>query len=63
AVKLMSEGELLQIEKSRNLNLSEAIYYDIINGKTASLLASACAAGATTTTDNLELVERMLLFG
>ncbi|MFX8844727.1 polyprenyl synthetase family protein, partial [Acinetobacter baumannii] len=43
AVKLMSEGELLQIEKSRNLNLSEAIYYDIINGKTASLLASACA--------------------
>ncbi len=63
AVKLMSEGELLQMEKSRNLNLSEAVYYDIINGKTASLLASACAAGAITTTDNPEVVERMRLFG
>src|SRR3954471_9516683 len=49
AVKLMSEGELLQIEKSRNLNLSESVYYDIIKGKTASLLSSACAAGASTT--------------
>ena len=45
AVKLMSEGELLQIEKSRNLNLSESIYYDIINGKTASLLASFLTSG------------------
>lgn len=63
AVKLMSEGELLQIEKSRNLNLSESIYYDIINGKTASLLASACSAGASTTFDNPESVEQMRLFG
>jgi octaprenyl-diphosphate synthase len=45
AVRLMSEGELLQIEKARKLNLQESIYYEIINGKTASLLASACAAG------------------
>lgn len=63
AVKLMSEGELLQIEKSRNLNLSESIYYDIINGKTASLLASACSAGASTTFENPESVEQMRLFG
>ena len=63
AVKLMSEGELLQIEKSRNLNLSESIYYDIINGKTASLLASACSAGASTTFDDLASVEKMRLFG
>src|ERR1700759_1172904 len=49
AVRLMSEGELLQIEKSRNLNLDESIYYNIIKGKTASLLSSACAAGASTT--------------
>lgn len=63
AVKLMSEGELLQIEKSRNLNLSESIYYDIINGKTASLLASACSAGASTTFEDAETVEKMRLFG
>src|SRR6201989_2464684 len=41
AVKQMSEGELLQIEKARNLNLDEAIYFEIIRNKTASLLASA----------------------
>lgn len=63
AVKLMSEGELLQIEKSRNLNLSESIYYNIINGKTASLLASACSAGASTTFEDAETVEKMRLFG
>src|SRR5436309_1478315 len=49
AVKLMSEGELLQIEKSRNLNLKEDIYFEIIKNKTASLVASSCAAGASTT--------------
>jgi octaprenyl-diphosphate synthase len=63
AVKLMSEGELLQIEKSRKLNLSEDIYFEIINGKTASLLASACAAGASTTFTNEESVENMRQFG
>ncbi|WP_262919270.1 polyprenyl synthetase family protein [Niabella hibiscisoli] len=40
----MSEGELLQLEKARNLNLREDIYYEIIKNKTASLLASACSA-------------------
>lgn len=63
AFKLMSEGELLQFEKSRKLNLNEEIYYDIIKGKTASLLASACAAGASTTFGNPEDVNRMKLFG
>lgn len=63
AIKLMSEGELLQMEKSRNLNLDEGVYYDIINGKTASLLASACGAGASTTFKNEEEVERLMQFG
>jgi octaprenyl-diphosphate synthase len=63
AVKMMSEGELLQMEKSRNLNLSEETYYEIIKGKTASLLASACAAGASTTFNDKTGVEKMQLFG
>jgi len=63
AVRLMSEGELLQIEKARKLNLKESIYYEIINGKTASLLASACAAGASTTFADQQDVEKMRLFG
>lgn len=63
AVKQMSEGELLQMEKSRNLNLNEQTYYDIIKGKTASLLASACSAGAGSTFNNEADIERMKLFG
>jgi octaprenyl-diphosphate synthase len=63
AVEKMSEGELLQIEKSRNLNLSEEIYFEIIRNKTASLLASACSAGAWTTSKNMETAEKMRLFG
>ncbi len=63
AVKLMSEGELLQIEKSRKLNLDESVYYDIINGKTASLLASACAAGACSTFSDASRIEELRLFG
>ncbi len=63
AVKLMSEGELLQMEKARNLNLQENIYYEIIKGKTASLLASACAAGAHTTFIEENSVDKMRLFG
>ena len=63
AVRLMSEGELRQIEKARKLNLQESIYYEIINGKTASLLASACAAGASTTFTDQQDVEKMRLFG
>lgn len=63
AIKLMSEGELLQLEKARNLNLKEDIYFEIIKNKTASLLASSCAAGASTTFDNEEDIEKMRVFG
>lgn len=63
AVKLMSEGELLQIEKSRNLNIDEKTYYEIIKGKTASLLSSACGAGASTTFVSNESIEKMQQFG
>jgi octaprenyl-diphosphate synthase len=63
AVRLMSEGELLQIEKSRNLNLSETVYFDIIRSKTASLLAASCAAGAFSTSQDETRAEKMRLFG
>jgi octaprenyl-diphosphate synthase len=63
AVRLMSEGELLQIEKSRSLNLSEAVYFEIIRSKTASLLAASCAAGAFATSQDEALTEKMRLFG
>ncbi|MFM8591856.1 MAG: polyprenyl synthetase family protein [Sphingomonadales bacterium] len=63
AVKKISEGELLQLEKARNLNLKEDIYYDIIRGKTASLLASACAAGAWSAGQDKALTEKMRQFG
>lgn len=63
AVKLMSEGELLQLEKARNLNLKESIYFEIITNKTASLVASSCAAGASTTFTNDADIEKMRLFG
>lgn len=63
AVEKMSEGELLQIEKSRSLNLSEEVYFEIIRNKTASLLASACSAGAWTTTKDVAVAEQMRMFG
>jgi octaprenyl-diphosphate synthase len=63
AVEAMSEGELLQIEKTRNLNLSEDIYFDIIRKKTASLIASCCAIGAASSGASDEDVQKMFLFG
>jgi octaprenyl-diphosphate synthase len=63
AVRKMSEGELLQMEKSRSLNLDEAIYFEIIRNKTASLLSSACAAGAWSTSKNDEIANSMKAFG
>jgi octaprenyl-diphosphate synthase len=63
AVRKMSEGELLQIEKARKLNLDEEIYYEIIRNKTASLLASACGAGAWSTSKNEDITKKMMLFG
>lgn len=63
AVKEMSEGELLQIEKTRRLDIKEDIYFEIIRRKTASLLASACAAGAWSTSASEDHTEKMRLFG
>ena len=63
AVKQMSEGELLQIEKSRKLNLDEDVYFEIIRNKTASLLSSACAVGAYSTGKDETKTEKMKLFG
>jgi octaprenyl-diphosphate synthase len=63
AVRQMSEGELLQIEKSRKLNLDENIYFEIIKSKTASLLSSACAVGAYSTTKDDQVCDQMKIFG
>jgi octaprenyl-diphosphate synthase len=63
AVKQMSEGELLQMEKSRSLNMNEDTYLTIIRNKTASLLASACSAGAFSATRDPDTAEKMRLFG
>lgn len=63
AVKQMSEGELLQIQKTRRLNLDEKIYFEIIRNKTASLLSSACAVGAYSTSKDETITEKMKVFG
>lgn len=63
AVRQMSEGELLQMEKSRKLNLDEAVYFEIITNKTASLLSSACAVGAYSTTGDDDITGKMKDFG
>ena len=63
AVREMSEGELLQLEKSRSLNFSEEVYFDIIRKKTASLIAACCASGASAAGRPADEVERMRLFG
>ena len=63
AVKKMSEGELLQMEKARNLNFDESVYYEIINGKTASLLSSSCGAGAASVTKDESIIQKMREFG
>ena len=59
----MSEGELLQIEKARRLDITEDIYYKIIRQKTATLIAACCAMGARSVDASDEEVERMRLFG
>ncbi|WP_341227217.1 polyprenyl synthetase family protein [uncultured Arcticibacterium sp.] len=63
AVKEMSEGELLQIEKARKLDISEEIYFDVIRQKTASLIASCCAVGAASAGSSSEVVEKCRLLG
>jgi len=63
AVREMSEGELLQIEKARKLDITEEVYFEIIRQKTASLIASCCAAGAASVADEQETVDRLKKFG
>ncbi|MDV7393784.1 polyprenyl synthetase family protein, partial [Arthrospira platensis SPKY1] len=63
AVKEMSEGELLQIEKARHLDIEEQVYFDIIQKKTASLIASCCAVGAASAGADEEMISRMRRFG
>jgi len=63
AVREMSEGELLQIEKSRRLDITEEVYYEIIRQKTASLIASCCAVGASSVRASEGVVEAMRQFG
>jgi octaprenyl-diphosphate synthase len=63
AVKEMSEGELLQIEKARKLDITEDIYFDVIRKKTASLIASCCAVGAASTGADETMVEKARLLG
>ncbi len=63
ATREMSEGELLQIEKARKLDIEEPIYFEIIRKKTASLIASCCAAGAASVAADAETIEKMRLFG
>lgn len=62
-VREMSEGELLQIEKARKLDIDETIYFDIITKKTASLIASCCACGAASVTSSSETIQQMKAFG
>ncbi|HMT77349.1 MAG: polyprenyl synthetase family protein [Saprospiraceae bacterium] len=63
AVKDMSEGELLQIEKARKLDIKEEIYFEIIRQKTASLIAAACEAGAASSGVDKTIYEQFRLFG
>jgi octaprenyl-diphosphate synthase len=63
SVKEMSEGELLQIEKARKLDITEDVYYDIIRQKTATLIASCCASGSNSVGVGKDVVEKMRLFG
>src|ERR1700742_5200555 len=63
AIQKMSEGELLQIEKARSLNLEEAVYFEIIRNKTASLRASSCAAGAFSSSGDEAVTEKLNRFG
>ncbi len=63
AVREMSEGELLQIEKARRLDITEEVYYDIIRQKTATLIAACCSLGAASVNPESPEVEKMRRFG
>ena len=63
AVREMSEGELLQIEKARSLDITEKVYYEVIRKKTATLIASCCALGACSVNSSKLEVKKMRMFG
>ena len=63
AVRELSEGELLQIQKARRLDIDESVYYEIIRKKTASLIAACCAAGARSANVNTAIIEQAHAFG
>jgi len=63
AVRKMSEGELLQIEKARTLDITEEVYYDIIRQKTATLIAACCSLGAASVKPNSNDIEILRKFG
>lgn len=63
SVKDMSEGELLQMEKARKLDITEAVYFDIIKKKTASLISSACGIGAASVSNDNDLIDKVKLLG
>ncbi|PIB38490.1 polyprenyl synthetase family protein [Maribacter sp. 4G9] len=63
AVREMSEGELLQIEKARRLDITEEVYYDIIRQKTATLIAACCSLGACSVKPDSQDVETFRKFG
>lgn len=63
AIREMSEGELMQMDKAKKLDINEEVYYEIIRQKTASLIASCCRIGASTAGADKETVEKMGLFG
>ncbi len=62
-VQDMSEGELLQIEKTRKLDITESVYYEIIRKKTASLIAACCSSGANSVEESTIMIEKMRIFG
>lgn len=63
AVREMSEGELMQMEKARRLDITEAVYFEIIRQKTASLISSCCAVGAASVGAAVGEIEKMKQFG
>ena len=63
AIKEMSEGELLQMEKARKLDITEEVYYSVIKQKTASLIAACCAIGASSVNTDKEQIKKMHDFG
>lgn len=63
AVREMSEGELLQIEKARKLDITETVYFDIIRQKTATLIAACCGIGAASVSAKNDIVQQMRKFG